>query len=233
MSRRRPVLATVAVAVFVAACGSEPGERARGGRSIQLDHDDAVGTCRSELAGREAAGSASVAWVSLSTALVNDHPDRVAVIRATGVRDAGERDVFDEHETRLIDQPHAVRFRGVQVLDGAFSDEVEVLMSAWAAYDASGITADGGYVIAAINKDDSGRYQTGPMVGVEDGHVVFPGDCHPAWRGAFADYASRQERRSPELVEEILVDPGGEAATAFAVSDEGRTGGGPDGRSGR
>ena len=223
----------MAVAVALSGCGSGTSDDVRGARSIQLDHDDAVGTCRSELAEREAAGSASVAWVSLSTALVNAHTNRSAVIRATHVEDAGERRVLDEHETELVDQPRGVRFSGVETLDGTFDPQAEVLMNTWAAYDATGITADGGYVIAVVATDEGGRFQAGPIVGVEDGDVLFHGDCHPEWREAFADYARQQARLPSELVEELLVDPGSLAATAFSASDQGRTGGGPSGRSRR
>lgn len=223
----------MALAVAFSGCGSEPSDEVGSDRSLQLDQDDAVGSCRSELADREAAGSASVAWVSLSTALVNAHIDRSAVIRAARVEDAGERRMFDEHETELIDQPRAVRFSGVEVLDGTFDPQAEVVMNAWAAYDATGITADGGYVIAVVATDEGGRLLAGPVVGIDDGDVLFPGDCHPAWREAFADYARQQGRLASELVEDLLVDPGSPAAEAFSASDHGRTGGGPSGRSGR
>ncbi|MCU1377060.1 MAG: hypothetical protein JWN29_43 [Acidimicrobiales bacterium] len=190
--------------------------------------------CRSKVAKQEASGSAMVDWVSLSAQILNGGAGPRVVLRAAGIDDLGEREVIEaEHGGAPVEQPHAVRFTGVQQLAGTYDPSAEVYATPFASADAEALTEMGAALLVVIT-ETSGRADAGPIVAVTTtGEVLFPGDCHPAWARAFADYAIRMNQPPVKIIEELFLHPTSAAAQAFQASPEGATGGGPAGGPGR
>jgi len=179
------------------------------------------------VARRAIAGTASVDWVSLGSALSGGGDVNGPVLEFTGITDV-RQDQTPGGEGPL-EPARVVTLQGVRPLRGEVPTDALLSATAYELADAQSEAYLGVPVLVRVDAQmHDGRRSIGMMIAVRaDGSASFLGDCVPGWTPALARYAASIGMLSSRLARALLVDTAGPVASAFLSSAEARTPAGP------
>ena len=186
-----------------------------------------VGSCRSDVARRAAAGTAIVEWVDLATELTRARDVDGPVFIAQRMDDLGEDTPPAREGPR--EPGRLVRFEGVTPLRGDAATDLPMLVSSYALEDANEEIGGGRSLLVRIDPEPhDGRLIVGLLVAVgRDGSVTFLGDCRPRWTPALATFAHARGLVPADVLRSVLFDPTGNLSEALLSSPEARATAGP------